>query len=456
MTARDLAEERERQRRAMVRAARSHAAAVEEYVRRLGESLRAGRAAGTSAPAERPGERGSAELVGALRALAGLSLSQSSVDQLLQRIALLATEAIEGCQAAGVSLVADGRVQARVATDPLVGRIDEVEFGFGEGPCVEALGSGEPRLSASLATERRWPRFARAATEHGVQSTMSIPLLVDGVPIGSLNLYSGQPDAFDPAAQELAAALAEHVAAVLADARAYGEQQRTVAVLQRRLLPRELPRRQGMQLAVRYLPSSQSLTIGGDWYDAVELGGDLLGLTIGDVAGHGIDSAAVMGQLRAVLRAYALEGHPPARVLALGHRFLGGLDPDLLATACHLTLEGDSGLVTWASAGHPPPAVLGPDRTARFLEAEPGPPLGAPAEPTAAEGQTRLEPGSLLVLYTDGLIERRGEAIDTGLARLAAALAASPQAPEACLDHLVARLLATAPDDDVALLAVRR
>ena len=455
MTTRDLAAERERQRRAMVKAARSHAAAVEEYVRRLAESLRADQPSPTGSPVGRPAVLGSSELAGTLRALAGLSSSQSSLDELLAGIAGLAVETVAGCQAAGVTLVADGVVETRVATDPLARRVEQVEYRAGEGPCIEALGTGEARLSASLAAERRWPEFTRAAMEQGVVSTLAVPLLIEGAAIGALNLYASVPDAFGRDAQELAAALAQHAAALLADARAYREHQRMVTVLQRRLLPQALPRLAQVELAVRYLPSSETLTIGGDWYDAIQLGRGMLGLTIGDVAGHGVDSAAVMGQLRAVLRGYALEGHPPARVLALSHRFLARLDPELLATCCYLTLDTASGELTWASAGHPPAVVRAPDGTVRFLDGEPGPPLGTPVQATHPEGRTQLEAGSLLVLYTDGLVERRDEPIDAGLDRLAAALGAGPWAPEAGLDHLLAEVLGTAPNDDVALLGVR-
>ncbi len=422
---------------------------------RLAESLRAGQASPTGSPAGRPAVSASLELAGTLRALAGLSLSQSSPDDLLAGIAELAVETVAGCQAAGVTLVSDGSVETRVATDPLVRRLEQIEYAVGEGPCIEALGTGEARVSVSLVAERRWLHFTTAAIEQGVRSTLAVPLLIEGSPIGALNLYASVPDAFDRDAQTLTAALAQHAAALVADARAYREHQQMVTALQRRLLPQTLPRLEQVELAVRYLPSSETLTIGGDWYDAIQLGPRMLGLTIGDVAGHGLDSAAVMGQLRAVLRAYALEGHPPAWVLAQSHRFLAGLDPELLATCCYLILDTASGELTWASAGHPPAVVRAPGGTVRFLDGEPGPPLGTPVQASHPEGRTQLEAGSLLVLYTDGLVERRDESIDAGLDRLAAALGAGPWPAEAALDHLIAEVLRTEPNDDVALLGLR-
>jgi hypothetical protein len=222
--------------------------------------------------------------------------------------------------------------------------------------------------------------------------------------------------------------------------------------LQRSLLT-EPPRAPGLEIAVRYQPATRVAKVGGDWYDAFRGPSGALTLVAGDVTGHDRRAAAAMAQLRGLLRgvAYA-ESCPPARCLAALDRAMEGLAIGEFATAVLAELDGTT--LRWSNAGHMPPAVLAPDGTVRFLETRSEPLLGLGAGPRTDHVE-ELAPGSAVVLFTDGLIERRDESLDRGLERLAASLEElhEPDA-EAICDHLLARL-GTRRDDDVALLVAR-
>jgi hypothetical protein len=222
--------------------------------------------------------------------------------------------------------------------------------------------------------------------------------------------------------------------------------------LQRSLLT-EPPRAPGLDVAARYQPATRVAKVGGDWYDAFRGPSGALTLVAGDVTGHDRRAAAAMAQLRGLLRgvAYA-ESCPPARCLAALDRAMEGLAIGEFATAVLAELDGTT--LRWSNAGHMPPAVLAPDGTVRFLETRSEPLLGLGAGPRTDHVE-ELAPGSAVVLFTDGLIERRDESLDRGLERLAASLEElrEPDA-EAICDHLLAQL-GTRRDDDVALLVAR-
>jgi serine phosphatase RsbU (regulator of sigma subunit) len=221
--------------------------------------------------------------------------------------------------------------------------------------------------------------------------------------------------------------------------------------LQRSLLPAHLPEVPGLRLAARYLPGGGGMEVGGDFYDVVVQPGGCVMATIGDVAGRGLPAATVMGQLRAATHAYALEGHPPGELLEHLNRLM--LSMDLFATAACAAIDPATGEVVYAAAGHPPPLHVDADG-GRLLDQPGGTPLGLEARP-AREGRATLAPAAALVLYTDGLVERRDEAIDTSLARLADAAGTTTDPDEVC-QRLLMRLGAEDVGDDVAMLAVSR
>ena len=225
--------------------------------------------------------------------------------------------------------------------------------------------------------------------------------------------------------------------------------------LQRSLLPESLPKIEGLQLDARYLPASASAAIGGDWYDAVELEDGRVAVVVGDVVGHGLRAAVVMGQLRTAFRAYALLGTSPADTLARLNRLLMKESAELMATALYLLLDRDTGQVWFASAGHPPALVVSRDSEPRYLEGGRSVPLGT-ADIAYQQAEARIERGSTVLLYTDGLVERRDTSLDDRLAQLATVAGiAGGELGDVCDQILGGLLGGKRPSDDVALLALR-
>ena len=242
------------------------------------------------------------------------------------------------------------------------------------------------------------------------------------------------------------------------EARARAEAEAIAGALQYHLLPDRLPDVPALALAARYRPSERAAQVGGDWYDAIMLPGGHVGLAIGDVVGHGVRAATLMGELRAALRAYAVtEPERPGAVLTLLNALVARLHgQEMVATLLYMVIDANGNRARFASAGHLPPLLMSADRATRFLEHTPAPPL-AVAENTSFESwETELNPGDSILLYTDGLVERRRETIDLGLERLREALASGPDDLEELCSHILARAPGdTDVQDDAALLAAR-
>jgi PAS domain S-box-containing protein len=230
---------------------------------------------------------------------------------------------------------------------------------------------------------------------------------------------------------------------------------RIAETLQRSLLPDRLPEIPGVALSARYVPATTDMEVGGDWYDVVQLPNGHVGLAIGDVAGHGLRAASTMGQLRMSLRAYALEEESPAAVVRRVHRLVNRLHLPEIVTLVYVVFDPDSGEIRFANAGHPPPLLIEPNGEASYLEEALAPPVGAVIEDHYVEGTANLASGSTLVLFTDGLVERRGVSISEGLARLQAEAANGTHDLEAFCDRVLASLVGNQVADDIALLAVR-
>ena len=226
--------------------------------------------------------------------------------------------------------------------------------------------------------------------------------------------------------------------------------------LQRSLLPEKLPDLPGLGVAARYLAGAADAQIGGDWYDVVPLRDGQAGIAIGDVVGHGLDAAARMARLANALRAYALEGLRPSLVLERMNGFAREVAGGPMATLIYGVIDAEEGRLRLASAGHPPPLVIGPDGEAFFAEGPAGSPLGVVPFPTYEEATIPLAPGSTVLLYTDGMVERTDASLSDGLDWLkgfAAGVQAHPD--ELCGALLTAGFRDVPPRDDVALLAVR-
>jgi len=226
--------------------------------------------------------------------------------------------------------------------------------------------------------------------------------------------------------------------------------------LQRSLLPDRLPDIPGVALAARYVPATADVQVGGDWYDVVQLPGGLIGLAIGDVAGHGLQAAATMGQLRMAVRAYALQDPSPLAVMSGVHELVAQLTMPEMVTLMYLVFDPATHRLRFANAGHPPALVIS-EGEGTYVEDGLAPPVGVTAEAQYVEAGRDLPAGATLLLYTDGLVERRGVSIQDGLDRLrhAAATGPSEDLEELC-DHLLTTLLDGNPvADDVALVAMR-
>ena len=228
---------------------------------------------------------------------------------------------------------------------------------------------------------------------------------------------------------------------------------RTALTLQRSLLPAGVPSTDELEVAARYAAGAGDCEVGGDWYDVVPLGGGRLAIVIGDVMGRGVPAAALMGQLRTAARTCARLDLRPGEVLDVLDGLLRDLDQDSIATCVYAAFDPHSRELVLASAGHLPPVVRSANGGVRALRVEVSAPLGL-GDPSR-ETTVQLQPGALLALYTDGLVEIRGSDLDAGIVELCRVIGEGPAGLEALADHIMSRMSSARSDDDVALLLAR-
>jgi phosphoserine phosphatase RsbU/P len=286
--------------------------------------------------------------------------------------------------------------------------------------------------------------------EIGIHSLLGVPLVADGETIGVLHVGTLGSRTFSDHDAELLQLVADRAA--LAVNSGILKQERTVATaLQRSLLPR-LPEINGLEFAARYIPGHAHL-VGGDWYDVFELPTGRVGAAIGDVVGHGLRSATVMGRLRNALRAYALDSEDPAAVLTRLDEMVSYFEPDEMATVLYAVFDRERRHMVCSAAGHPFPFVAPPVGEANMIEAEADPPIGSGVAVPRHAVDVALPEASTVYLFTDGVVERRGEHIDTGLERLRTAVL--PGSPHRGCTRIVKELMGdTQLDDDFAVLAL--
>jgi phosphoserine phosphatase RsbU/P len=288
--------------------------------------------------------------------------------------------------------------------------------------------------------------------QRGIRSLLGVPMIAAGAVVGVLHVGSLTRRRFTGSDVELLQLAAGRAALAVRTVTSRSERAAAKA-LQQSLLPAAPPCVEGAQLAVRYAPGSGD--VGGDWYDVFTLPGDRLCLAIGDVMGHGLDSAVIMGRMRSALRSYALDSLDPAEVLHRLDRKVQLFEPNAMATVLYAVCDPDLERVRLSSAGHLPPAMVSPGGPAAFVDLEPDPLIGAEEARPRTSTTVEFPQGSLMCLYTDGLVERRDHSLQDRLALLRDSLFLGM--PEAVSATIMSSLVGRHPtDDDVALLVIRR
>ncbi|MEV3987749.1 SpoIIE family protein phosphatase [Streptomyces sp. NPDC049837] len=365
-----------------------------------------------------------------------------------------ATSLVMGLLEAGrIHLVADGPEGSFVPGTRYT-RVDE------QYPMSEVVRTLAPRFIESpedFATSYPilWPHISGL----GITSAAYLPLIAQARPIGALGLLYSDKNGFTPEDRNVLVALGSSIAQSIQRAMLFEQEHDLAEGLQQAMLPRRIPQVPGAQIAVRYRSARLGRDIGGDWYDIIPLPGGRVGAVIGDVQGHDTHAAAVMGQLRIVLRAYAAEGHTPATVMARASSFLHELDTDRFATCTYLEADLATGVVQVVRAGHVDPLLRDTDGDCRRVPVQGGMPLGLSAEFGALDYPVailELDPGQALLLYTDGLVEQPGADLDEGMQWLTALVRGGPDDLQDLADHLCDVVDERGGEDDVAILLLRR
>ncbi|MFF4407744.1 SpoIIE family protein phosphatase [Streptomyces sp. NPDC001404] len=348
-----------------------------------------------------------------------------------------------------------GATEAAAAADP-TGQIAQYDADRLVSRCVRTgdpvhlphVGAGD--LGRIARNEKAAALLGRA----GVHSYIAVPLIARGEVLGALDLKRvSNPEPFGEDDVVLAAELAARAAVCIDNARWFQRERATVLTLQRNLLPQRPQQPEGMEVAYRYQPAGAASQVGGDWFDVVPQSGGASALVVGDVMGSGINAAAAMGQLRTASRTLSGLGLDPAQVLEHLDQTASGLD-QTIATCVYAVCDPAAGLCRVATAGHLPPVLMRPGERPQLLDLPTGAPLGVGGVPFESIGMT-LAPGDQLVLYTDGLVETRDEAIDVRLEALLALLDGPRRDLEETCDLLLTALREDNDQDDVALLIAR-
>ncbi|MER5792050.1 SpoIIE family protein phosphatase [Streptomyces sp. NPDC001980] len=413
------------------------------------------KAAGTSGRAE-PAPTTPGRLYQLVHLAAGLTETVTTRDL----VALIADQVLPAFGAQGLMLSIAEAGRLRIAgqhgySAEAVERLDALPLDTGITPAGQVLASGVPAFFGSPAElAHSYPRVPQAS---GKQAWAFLPLVISGRPVGCCVLSYERPHVFTADERAVLTPLAGLLAQALDRARLYDTQHHLVHQLQQALLPRRLPTVPGLTVAARYLPAGHGIDVGGDFYDLLRLDDTCAGAVIGDVEGHSMAAAALMGQVRIAIHAHATAGAAPDQVIARTNRLLADLTPDLLVTCLYVHLDLARRELTLAGAGHVPPLLRPAAGRAHPVYLDPGPPLGVDACARYPLTRGPLPVGALLALYTDGLVERPGTDVDHATAALAEHLA---RADADDLEHLIDGLVhqawpAGGHTDDLAVLLLR-
>ncbi len=323
---------------------------------------------------------------------------------------------------------------------------------------LEALHNGRSGYYPDLPSYRK--RFGDgelALIAHGVEAVAAIPLRgSDGQVFGSIGFSFHIAQLFDEEQVGFLETVADIAGQSLDRARLYEREHDVARALQMALLPAALPELDDVTTEARYVAGGAGVSVGGDWYDVLRFADGRVGLLIGDAAGRGVEAAALMGKVRHAAAALAMDRASPAAVLARVNEYLHNISSRrTMLTCCYIVLDRDRGVLRYSSAGHPPPLIVDGNDEPHFLTGGRGVPLGVVPAAAYADAEYQMLGPATIVLYTDGLIERRGETIDVGLERLRDAVRGHGVDAKKLCDHLTGTLLSETSDDDVALLAAR-
>ena len=326
---------------------------------------------------------------------------------------------------------------------------------------ANVIRTGQPELYSRIPDEllengARDEQHLQLLRQLGLSSAMVVPLRAHGRTLGAITFVSAESERrYTESDLAFAQELAGHAALAIDNSTLYLREHSAAVTLQRALLPSQLPEVMGVELAVRYFPAGPGVEAGGDWYDAIDLADGKLVLVIGDVSGRGITAASTMGRLRMAIRAYAMEGHGLGEVAERADVLMRRLEERDMATLCMLKLDTRTGRGEYVRVGHLPALVRRADGTVEALYGKGSPPMGTVRDLRVDAERVEMEPGETVLLYTDGLIERRDAPIDEDIEVLRRIFEDAPRPLEPCLDHVVGALAPRAQHDDVAILALR-
>ncbi|WP_328967320.1 SpoIIE family protein phosphatase [Streptomyces sp. NBC_00239] len=356
-------------------------------------------------------------------------------------------------EAGRIHLVAEGPSGSYVPGTRYT-RIDE------QYPMSEVVRSLQPRfIDSQEEFATGYPGLWSKISSMRISAAAYLPLIAQARPIGAIGLLYQDKDGFTQEERNLLVALGSSIAQSLQRAMLLEQEHDLAEGLQQAMLPRRIPAVPGAEIAVRYRSARMGRDIGGDWYDVIPLPGGRVGAVIGDVQGHDTHAAAVMGQLRIVLRAYAAEGHAPATVMARASGFLHELDTDRFATCAYAEADLSTGVVQLVRAGHIDPLLRSRHGDVRRLPVTGGMPLGLSAEFGHLEypvTTVELDPGETLLMCTDGLVEQPGADLDDGIQLLTSLIHSGPADLQQLADRLCEVVDERGGDDDMALLLLRR
>lgn len=386
--------------------------------------------------------------------MAGALTEAVSVDEVCQVVAEQLLPAFGG-QELAVYVVRDGKFFLARQTGYREGFLDRFEGVSTEEslPGVEALTHGVPIFFESVAD------LVSAYPDIPVDDMCSwafLPLIASDRPVGSCIVGFDRRHVFTSEERSVLTALSGLIAQALERARLYDAEFALARGLQHALLPHRLPRLPYLEVAARYLPGTQGMEIGGDWYDVID-NGETVSLVIGDVEGHNVAAAATMGQLRSAVRAFAAALTSPDQVMQSTNQQLADLDPGLFASCCYLELDPRAGVLRAVRAGHVPPVLREPDGAVRPLDIPGGMILGVDRDCEYPVTEVPLAPGAVVALYTDGLVENAGTDIEDGIGRLRRSLSRAPHESVSDLADRIVRDAGRISEraDDVAVLLAR-